>query len=159
MKQRRVRFFLLFAAAHLALRHVYGVEPAFPNNAVYGEATASPGEGLLAAFTVAVKLTAPGLRLREPASLGHLTLPEYPTELFDAGVVGEAEVTFDLKEDGRIEGIRVSRSTHAEFGEAALIAVKKWKIPALKWSSEPTSVRVTAKFLFSIYSGGISGWI
>jgi TonB family protein len=153
MKHRRFRLGPWFAIVHLLISSIYAGEPAFPDKAVYSEATSSPGEGLLAAFSVAVKLTAPGLHLREPVGLGYLAMPEYPAAMFDAGIVGEAEVTFDLKEDGHIEGIRISRSTHAEFGEAALLAVEKWKIPALKWSSKPAPVKVTAKFLFSIYSG------
>ena len=78
-------------------------------------------------------------------------MPTYPAPVLAAGIVGEAQVTFELKEDGSVTRPKIARSTHPEFGEAALVGVNQWKFKPLKWISQPKAVEVTATFVFSIF--------
>jgi TonB family protein len=125
---------------------------AFPEDPVFGETIVPPGEGLLSAFSIGVKLTAAGLRLKENAILGTLALPAYPESMLNAGITGKTEVAFDIKVDGSIERITVLRSPNPEFIEPTLAAVKTWRMPPLKWISDAKTVRVTATFVFSIFN-------
>lgn len=101
MKYMSFLSFFTVAAALAFASNAVGDDTAFPTKSVYGKVSPPQGEGLLAAFSVAVKLSAPGLQLREPVRLDRLVMPEYPETLFNIGVVGEAEVAFDLTEDGK----------------------------------------------------------
>lgn len=127
----------------------------FPTAAVAGDVTVASGEGLLGACTVGVKLTARGLHLRENAALGELAMPAYPENLLAAGIVGEAQVVFVLKEDGTIADARIARAMNSEFGTSALASVKRWRFKPLKWIDRPEATVVTATFVFSIFYEGL----
>ena len=144
---------IIVGAVAFALASASQGEPVFQENPVYGDVITQPGQNLLVAFNVGVKLTTTGWHLKKQVELGTLAMPAYPASLFNAGITGEAEIVFDLKEDGSVANARVSRSIEPEFGVASLSAVKGWKLEPLQWISGAKTVSVTAKFVFSIFSG------
>lgn len=67
----------------------------------------------------------PVARLRPP--------PQYPFALRRMGAQGEATVDFIVDADGAVQNVSVLKTTHREFGDAAVEAVKNWKFkPGMK---------------------------
>jgi RNA polymerase sigma factor (sigma-70 family) len=53
--------------------------------------------------------------------------PVYPFSLSRAGITGEATISFVVDSQGNVRDASAVKSTHAEFGAAAVDAVQKWK--------------------------------
>lgn len=78
------------------------------------------------------------------------TPPQYPFELRRAGISGTAEVLIVVNEEGNVVEAFLQRSTHPEFGQAALDAVRKWKFrPGMK-SGKPVKFQMIAPLAFRL---------
>jgi len=143
-----VRILLLFV---LSLGPVLA-ETSFPEEPVFGQVKLPEGQGLLAAVGIGVRVSAPSLHLKERVKLNELPLPSYPAALLNGGITGKCDVLFELNEDGSVTHVRVGHSANPEFGDAAVAAVKKWKLEPLQNLSGPEILTVTAVFVFSIYN-------
>lgn len=59
--------------------------------------------------------------------------PTYPKALRDAGITGEALVSFIVTADGEVRNPYITKSSHREFEAPALEAVRQWKFdPGMK---------------------------
>lgn len=81
--------------------------------------------------------------------------PVYPFKLRLAGMTGDALVGFVIRSDGTIREEEVLSTTHAEFGEAALQAVKQWTFSPGQKAGLPVNVRVQVPIVFSISNEGL----
>lgn len=146
--------FLVILSALLAVPRscAEGAKDGFPAEPVFGHVQLPENERLLMACGVGMKITAPALHLKERAAVSELPLPSYPAVLFNAGIVGKSEVLFSIQPDGTVTEIRAGKSTHAEFGDAALSAVRKWKFQPLQQNGTEKFLSVSVSFIFSIYS-------
>jgi TonB family protein len=78
-------------------------------------------------------------------------LPVYPSSLARVAVVGEAVVSFTVGDDGEVQDVKVEKSSANEFGAASAGAVVNWKFIPGEKEKKPVSVRLTAKFTFSMF--------
>lgn len=82
-----------------------------------------------------------------PYPISHRS-PSYPESMRQAGISGDVGVEFDVDANGSVMNARVVSSSHPDFDEAALAAVRRWKFqPAVK-NSRPVNahLRDTLKF-------------
>ena len=148
----------LLISLSLALATV-SVRSADSPKAEYGSASPSPNAWLVQSFRVAVQLEAPratGLYLDETLKVVDQPLPEFPAACFNAGVYGEATVSFVIRPDGHLEQIAVVSRTHQEFADSAINAVSKWCFKPITLQGQPTSLPVQAHFAFSIYASSLA---
>jgi protein TonB len=75
--------------------------------------------------------------------------PDYPATLRDGKVGGVVSVVLVVDEGGEVLAAEVSKSTHEEFKEPALDAVRRWKFKAAKLAGKPVKVRVTIPVRFT----------
>jgi TonB family protein len=75
--------------------------------------------------------------------------PAYPEALRAEGPKGSADVEFIIDRDGRIRWPRVVKTTHPEFGQAALVAINQWVFDLPTRSGQPADVRVRIPFQFA----------
>ncbi len=77
-------------------------------------------------------------------------VPQYPFELRRLGVEGEAMIDFIVASDGTVQAARIIKSTHPEFGDAALAATQKWKFkPGMK-SDRAVNVHMQVPIVFKL---------
>lgn len=67
--------------------------------------------------------------------------PRYPDQLKRDGISGMVVVTVVIDEDGKVADVSVRKSTHAEFEEPALDAVKNWRFKPAKKGAPPSAPR------------------
>lgn len=77
-----------------------------------------------------------------PAVLMMLPNPEYPDELKKAGITGSAIISFVVEADGHTSALAVKSASHAEFGVAALTALKRAKFRPASIGGKPVRVRM-----------------
>src|SRR5688500_7966452 len=65
--------------------------------------------------------------------------PGYPAALTDTGTSGTATIEVVVKPDGTVGDAQLKAADHEAFGEAALVAVKKWRFEPAMRSEEHTS--------------------
>jgi periplasmic protein TonB len=75
--------------------------------------------------------------------------PVYPAELRQAGVNGVVSVVVVVDETGDVMAAEVNKSTHEQFNEPALEAVRRWKFKAAKLDGKSVKVRVTIPVRFT----------
>ena len=76
--------------------------------------------------------------------------PNYPYELSDARVEGEAMVAFIVNSEGIPEDVHATRATHPLFAIAAADAVRRWRFaPALK-EGKPVPMKVGQSIKFTL---------
>jgi protein TonB len=76
--------------------------------------------------------------------------PEYPNKLKQHGVTGLVALRVDIDESGAVTDCAVSKSSNADFNEAAIQAVKNWRfIPAQK-DGNPIKVRLVIPIHFRL---------
>lgn len=80
-------------------------------------------------------------------------MPEYPSQLREEGVTGEARLRFTVSAAGAISQLRVVAASQPEFGEAALAAVKTWTYrPGLDRDRKtPIAQEMEYRFVFERY--------
>lgn len=86
-------------------------------------------------------LAAPPARLRTANA-------EYPAALRSEFPSGTAVISFVIDTDGSVRVPAVVAADRAEFGEAALVAVRRWKFEIPRINGRPVSVQVERKFTF-----------
>jgi TonB family protein len=79
--------------------------------------------------------------------------PRYPFALRKAGVSGEGVVSFTVRTDGSVGDAVVVRATDAQFGDAAVEAILKWKFRPAKVNGTPVNCRMTVPIVFSLNEG------
>jgi TonB family protein len=83
-----------------------------------------------------------------PPKILSMTKPKYPSGFASLDVKGSVVVEFVVAENGTTQGIQVIKSSHPEFADAAVNAVKTWKFtPAPKnGQSTPIRMRIPVNF-------------
>lgn len=76
--------------------------------------------------------------------------PDYPSALRAAKVNGVVSVVVVVDESGEVLASEVSKSTHEEFKEPALDAIRRWKFKPAKLDGKNVKVRVTIPMRFSV---------
>ncbi len=75
--------------------------------------------------------------------------PDYPPAMRQAGVTGIVTVTVVINQNGDVLERAVAKSTRAEFENAALDAVAKWKFRPARKSGANVQARVNIPIKFS----------
>jgi protein TonB len=76
--------------------------------------------------------------------------PVFPYEMKQAGVSGSVEVLFVCGADGKVKRVSVKSSTHREFEDSAIRAIREWRFePGMKDGS-PVNVRMLIPFNFNV---------
>lgn len=76
--------------------------------------------------------------------------PDYPFALRKAGIEGTVLVEFHVDSTGRVEQARVLRSSHREFEEPTLRAVRKWQFAPGRYQGRAVAFRVSIPVDFRI---------
>jgi protein TonB len=76
-------------------------------------------------------------------------VPEYPASLRNDKVSGVVSVTIVVDEAGEVRAAEVSKSTHEEFKEPALEAMRRWKFKAARFEGKAVKVKVTIPVRFN----------
>ncbi|WP_068769019.1 TonB family protein [Termitidicoccus mucosus] len=77
-----------------------------------------------------------------PPKILSMTKPKFPSGFASLDVKGSAVVEFVVAENGTPQGIQVVKSTHPEFADAAVNAVKTWKFTPAKKNGQSTPIRM-----------------
>jgi protein TonB len=77
----------------------------------------------------------------------------YPFELSRAGVTGEATISFVVDREGNVRDVSAVKSTHAEFGTAAVEAVQKWKFQPGQRGGILVNTRMSVPVVFNLSEG------
>jgi protein TonB len=74
--------------------------------------------------------------------------PRYPEALRRAGITGRVVVEYTVTPEGRVTGATVIESSHPEFDQSALEAVRQWAYsPGLK-NGQPIAARLQQELQF-----------
>jgi protein TonB len=76
--------------------------------------------------------------------------PTYPYSLKTSGVSGEVLVDFLVDEQGRVNDVRVVRSTHHDFEETTMRAVAKWRFEPGKRHGRVVRFRMSLPVAFTV---------
>jgi protein TonB len=77
--------------------------------------------------------------------------PEYPEAARQAKLSGTVIVALAVNENGRVDDVRVVRSSNNEFDRNAMDAGRKWQfVPATK-DGKPVAVQLDTEMRFSLY--------
>jgi TonB family protein len=76
--------------------------------------------------------------------------PEYPPELKEKGIKGEAVIGFMVTEKGEVANGYVISTPRPEFGEAALKAIQQWRFEPGEKAGQATNVRMLHPFSFGL---------
>jgi TonB family protein len=72
---------------------------------------------------------------------GNQVVPIYPESLMAKGEIGGAIIELTIQADGRVQAARALRSSHPEFAEAALTALRQWTfLPSTGPGAPATSI-------------------
>jgi RNA polymerase sigma factor (sigma-70 family) len=75
---------------------------------------------------------------------------EYPKALREAGITGEAVISFIVTADGEVKNPFVEKSSHREFEAPAVAAVSQWKFdPGMK-AGRVVNTRMTVPIVFTL---------
>ncbi len=78
--------------------------------------------------------------------------PEYPMALRREGTKGLVVVKLQLGADGRVAGCEVTKSTHRDFNEPALKAVRRWVFKPAMRDGVAVSTEVMVPIQFALDS-------
>jgi len=76
--------------------------------------------------------------------------PVYPFELAQAGVTGEATISFIVDSEGIVREVYAIKTTHPEFGTAAVEAVAKWKFKPGQKGGIAVNTRMQVPIVFNL---------
>jgi protein TonB len=76
--------------------------------------------------------------------------PDYPDELRERGIKGEAMIDFVVTRSGDVVQAKVVHATHPLFGEAAAKAVTQWKFNPGKVGTRRVNTRMQQPVTFSL---------
>lgn len=78
--------------------------------------------------------------------------PVYPYEMKQAGISGSVDLLFVCTAEGKVRRVAVRSSTHREFQEASVRAVRDWRFePGMK-DGQPVNVRMLIPFHFNVHN-------
>jgi TonB family protein len=80
--------------------------------------------------------------------------PRYPFELRRAGISGTAIVEFVVTTKGKVADAFVIRSTHPDFGPAAVAAIMKWRFKPGKVGGRNVNTRLQIPITFALSKDG-----
>lgn len=76
--------------------------------------------------------------------------PVYPYDMKKAGISGTVWVEFVVDENGRVQDVRVRKTTHVAFNDATIAAVSAWRFePGLR-NGLPVRFRMTVPVVFNM---------
>ena len=75
--------------------------------------------------------------------------PDYPGSLREAKVNGVVSIVLVVDETGEVLAAEVSKTSHDEFKEPALDAIRRWKFKPAKLEGKPVNVKVTIPVRFT----------
>lgn len=76
--------------------------------------------------------------------------PVFPYEMKQAGISGTVRLLFVCTAEGKVKRVRVQSSSHREFEEPAMQAVRGWRFePGVK-DGQPVNVRMLIPFNFNV---------
>ena len=76
--------------------------------------------------------------------------PKHPDNLRREGVSGIVAVVLVIDSSGKVSDATISKSTHADFEEPTLAAVKNWRFKPATKGGQPCAVKVTLPIHFNI---------
>jgi periplasmic protein TonB len=76
-------------------------------------------------------------------------VPDYPAALREAKVNGVVIVVVVIDENGTVLVAEVGKSSHEDFKEPALEAMRRWKFKAAKFEGKPVKFRATIPVRFT----------
>jgi len=77
--------------------------------------------------------------------------PAYPSLALERGIAGSATVEFTLTSEGGITAMRVTHETGSRlFGQAAMDALRQWKISPATLGGVPVAQRMLEEFIFRL---------
>jgi protein TonB len=80
--------------------------------------------------------------------------PVYPSALAKNGITGEATISFVVDSQGNVRNVSTVKSTHAEFGTAAVEAVQKWKFQPGQKGGILVNTRMSVPVVFNLSKDG-----
>lgn len=98
----------------------------------------------------------PGIRvfsptlLDEPPSTRRQKAPLYPPSLRNSGTTGTVWVSFLVDENGRVQNVKVIKSTNQGFDEATVAAVSEWRFVPGTHKGLPIRFRMSVPVVFSL---------
>lgn len=75
---------------------------------------------------------------------------EYPPAAADAGITGTVTLSIDLDVEGKVENVSVVEAPRADFGDAALAAVKRFVFSPAEIDGKPSPVTITYRYEFKV---------
>jgi RNA polymerase sigma factor (sigma-70 family) len=108
-------------------------------------ASASPGS------------TLPMGQLDHPPTSTVRKAPVYPAALRAAGIQGSVVVSFVIDTNGKVQDARAVQSTHHEFEEAAIAAIKEWQFDPGRKGGRAVNTRVSQQLKFEPSGGAQAG--
>ena len=78
------------------------------------------------------------------------SIPEYPSELHNAGISGKAAILFTVKADGSVVDAVVVEADDVRFGEAARAAVLHWRFHPALIGGHPVDCRLLVPVAFAL---------
>lgn len=78
------------------------------------------------------------------------TLPEYPRHLRKDGLSGVVSLSVRVSETGKVTDAKVVKSTHKDFEEPALAAVKEWRFKPATKGGKPVELTIRLPLKFSL---------
>lgn len=85
-----------------------------------------------------------------PPGEGRSPDPVYPSHLAKRELAGEVEMLLGLDQSGRVRGVEVTRTTHADFLSAAFAAVEQWQLAPARRGKLPVNGEKIARLTFQV---------
>lgn len=76
--------------------------------------------------------------------------PNYPLEMREQGITGEALVEFVIDQEGSVRDVSVVHATNEAFGRAAVACVLEWKYKPATVNGVPVATRARQSFSFEL---------
>ncbi|HWA24804.1 MAG TPA: energy transducer TonB, partial [Lacunisphaera sp.] len=88
-------------------------------------------------------------KVDEPPAPVRTFMPEYPDSLRNAKVNGLVSVMIVIDETGDVIAAEVAKTSHEDFAEPAVTAVRRWKFKPAKLEGKSVKVKVTIPVRFA----------
>lgn len=82
--------------------------------------------------------------------------PAYPAALRAAGIQGSVVVSFVIDTEGKVQDARAVQSTHHDFEEAAIAAIKEWQFEPGRKGGRAVNTRVSQQLRFEPKGGALA---
>ncbi len=92
---------------------------------------------------------APARAETEPPVPVRMVAPDYPYEMKRAGISGVVTLSVEIDETGAVQSCQVQKSTHQEFEQPALDAVRKWKFKPARKDGTAVKIKIQLPLRFT----------